>query len=116
MTNARAIVQRNCDAASGVLYTSTSSVPSILAYSGSVGGDVCVDTGSPTENIDVTLNTGTVLVSGTLRKTVVDEPTPTGLVSSLGTLPIRRVTFQLDYDYRAKHYTYSQSIVRSQDQ
>jgi len=115
MTNARAIVQRNCSAATGALFMGPSSAPGILAYSTTQGGDVCQDTGGPTENISLTLNSGTVLVSGTLRKTVVDESTPSSL-SSLGPLPVRRITFRIDYDYRARHYTYSESVVRSQDQ
>jgi len=111
---ARAIVQRNCDAAVGVTFTGTTAMPAILNYA---SGSVRSDTGTTQENINVTLNAGsTAMVSGTLTQTVVDEPTPTGLVASLGTLPARRITFQIDYDYHSRHYTWAQAVVRSQDQ
>ncbi|MCX6966221.1 MAG: type II secretion system protein [Verrucomicrobia bacterium] len=116
LTNARAIVQRNIDAASGVAF-SASAPPPILAITAS-GGEICDDdggTGTPVENIQVLRSGTNVLVSGTLRRIVTAEPVIVTGTTSDASVVVRRVTFQIDYDYLSIHYTHSETTLRSSD-
>ncbi len=117
LTNARAIVQRNMDAAMGVAFTGTSSTPAILALTSSAGV-VCDDdggTGSPVENIQVLRSGSNVLVSGTLLRIVSAEPVIVSGTAVDASVVVRRVTFQIDYDYLSQHYTFSETTLRSSD-
>ena len=116
MTNARAIVQRNIEAADGIAFSGTSSTPAILVPT-VTAGVICDDdggSGAPVENIQV-LSSGTnVLVTGTLTRIVTSEPVIiTGTADA--SVIVRRVTFQVDYDYQTHHYTYSETTLRSAD-
>ena len=116
LTNARAIVQRNIDAASSVTFTS-STTPAILAITSGTGV-VCDDdggTGTPVENIQI-LRTGTdVLVTGTLRRIVTAEPVIVTGTASDASVAVRRVTSQIDYEYQSNHYPHSETTLRSAD-
>jgi len=116
LTNARAIVQRNIDAAAGVAFSGTSSTPAILATTAS-SGTVCDDDGGSAtiENIQTLSTANDVLISGTLLRIVTAEPViVTGTTADASTV-VRRITFQIDYDYLWHHYTYSETILRSSD-
>ena len=106
-SNARAIVQRNMDAALVAPFSATSAPP-ILATTGSSGALYDEDgDGSYTENV-VTTRSGNVLVTGTLNRTVVAE-------SNSDSAPIFRITFQLNYTFRGRSYSYQMTSLRSQD-
>lgn len=117
LTNARVIVQRNIDAATGVAFSGTSSTPAILAIT-DPAGVVCDDdggTGTPVENIQVLRSGTNILVTGTLRRIVTAEPVIVTGTASDGSVAVRRVTFQIDYDYLSNHYTHSETTLRSAD-
>jgi len=113
LTNARAIVQRNIDAATAIAFTS-GSIPTILQTT-PTSGVVCDDdggSGSPVENIQVQQSGTNALVTGTLTRIVSNEPAVvTGTVSAL----VQRVTFRIDYTYLGNPYTYSITTLRSAD-
>jgi len=117
LTNARVIVQRNIEAATGVIFTGTSSTPAILALTGDAGV-VCDDdggSGAPVENIQVLRGTNNVLVTGTLRRIVTAEPVVVSGTEVNSSVVVRRITFQIDYDYLSHHYTHSETTLRSAD-
>lgn len=120
-TNARVVVQRNLDNATGVLFTGTgTSVAPVVLQITSSSGVVCDDdAGSPLENISVLLSgTGNILVSGTLSRKVTILPASSFAsdVVTAGVPPVvMQVQFQIDYDYRSRHYTFSETTLRSQD-
>lgn len=105
---ARAIVQRNIDSALGVPFDKVTT-PAILAITGS-GGAVYDDDGGGDNMVTVSVGrTATnVLVRGTLTRTVVAEPNPDNA-------DIRRVTFRLDYTFRARPYSFSMTTLRAMD-
>ncbi len=106
-SNARAIVQRNMDAALVAPFSSTST-PAILATTGSSGALYDEDgDGSYTENV-VDTRSGNVLVTGTLNRTVVAE-------ANSDSAPIFRITFQLNYTFRGRSYSYHMTSLRAQD-
>jgi type II secretory pathway pseudopilin PulG len=114
LTNARAIVHRNIDAAGGVAFTSTSSIPTILATTGSAW-TVCEDdgattTGTTVENIQLSGSNNTVLVTGTLRRMVAQET-----ASESASAQIYRITFKVDYTFLSKSFSYSETTLRSID-
>ena len=116
LTNARAIVQRNIDAAAGIAFTS-GSIPDILAITSS-SGVVCDDdggSGSPVENIQVLRTGTTALVTGTLTRIVSAEPVIVSGTAADASVLVRRVTFKIDYDYLSLHYTHSETTLRSAD-
>lgn len=117
LTNARAIVQRNVDAAAGVAFTGTASPPTILALT-TGSGVVCDDdggTGAPVESIQLLRSGSNVTVSGTLRRIVTTEPVVVSGTTVNGNAVVRRVTFQVDYDYLNRHYTHSETTLRAAD-
>jgi hypothetical protein len=119
LTNARVIIHRNINASTGIVFTGTSSTPDLLAVT-SGSGVICDDDGSgsvtsPLENIQVLRSGTNVAVSGTLRRIVTAEPVIVSGTSADSSVVVRRVTFQIDYDYRSHHYTYSESTLRSSD-
>jgi type II secretory pathway pseudopilin PulG len=115
MTNARAIVQRNIDAATGVVFTGTNSTPDILGLTAS-SGVVCDDDGGATqENIQILRSGSNILVSGTLKRFVSSEPVKVSGTATDSTATVRRITFQVDYDYLNVHYTHSETTLRSAD-
>lgn len=106
VTNARAIVQRNIDAALGVPFAAGDPAPAILAIgSGQYDDD---GDGSFVVPVVVTRNGTSVVVGGTLTRTVTAEANPTSS-------DIRRVTFQLTYTYRSRPYTVAMTTLRSTD-
>ena len=115
MTNARAIVQRNLNAAAGVVFNDPTSPPPLLATTTGSTGVVCDDDGSsnagtPIENIQLLRSGTNIAVTGTLRRIVSAEPVP-----EASTATVRRITFQIDYDFRSRHYTYSETTLRASD-
>lgn len=122
-TNARAIVQRNLDAATGVAFTGTAcaSGTSILKITGTAGLSCDDDggTGVLSENIQVLKsgsNVAVTVVSGTLTRIVSSEPVyVTGTTSADPNALVMRITFKVDYDYLSHHYTYSETTLRSVD-
>ena len=118
-TNARAITQRNINAASEVGFTGTgSAAPMVLRITGTtstgaIAGAVCDDdAGSSLENISVLLS-GTsagTLASGTLTRFVSQLPT-TAYSTTSDQAVVMKITFEVDYDYRSHHYTYSQTTL-----
>ena len=117
-TNARAIVQRNLDAATGVLFTGTTTTPAILSTTSSAG-TVCDDdggTGVPVENIQVLKSGTNVLVTGTLTRFVTNESVyvSSAAVSDTSAV-VLRVTFQVNYNYLAHDYSYAETTLRSVD-
>lgn len=112
LTNARAIVHRNIDASSGVVFTN-SSIPTLLGTT-STTGTVCDDdgvttTGIPVENIQLSQN-GTAVIIGTLTRIVTQQS-----VSESAGANVLRITYQIDYDYLSKHCTYAETTLRSVD-
>jgi len=115
LTSARAVVQRNVDAATGVLYSGSTSIPLILTTTNGANVTCDDDGGSSTETL-TTLRGGTrALVTGTLSRNVHREAILSGSLSDVSGIVVMRVTFQVDYDYLGRHYTYGQSTLRSQD-
>jgi len=115
LTNARAIVQRNIDAASGVVFSGTSSTPAILAITSGTGVVCDDDGGAPGENIQVLQSGTNVLVTGTLMRIVTAEPVIITGTASDSSVVVRRVTFQINYNYLSLPYTYSETTLRSAD-
>lgn len=118
LTNARAIVQRNIDAATGVVFSGTSSTATIPDILSLTTGTVCDDdggTGAPLENIQLMRSGSNVLVTGTLRRYVSTEPVTVSGTTTNNSVVVRRITFQVDYDYRNRHYTHSETTLRSAD-
>ena len=113
LTNARAIVHRNLNAASGVAFFSTTGAPTILQLtSGAVCDDDGVATGgTPVENIELGSNGG-VIVSGTLNRVVTQQPV---CETSATTAVVYRVIFTLNYSFANRSYSYSESTLRAQD-
>jgi len=112
LTNARAIVHRNIDASSGVVFTN-SSIPTLLGIT-STTGTVCDDDGVttggiPVENIQLS-QSGTAVVTGTLTRIVTQQS-----VSESSGANVLRITYQIDYDYLSKHCTYAETTLRSVD-
>jgi hypothetical protein len=106
-TNAREIVQRNIEAATGSPFTS-SNVPSILAITNSIGAYWDDDGGGDNRENIYTSRDGTVKVTGTLLRTVRSE---TNDVSA----DIRRVTFHLDYSMYGRPMSYEMTTLRAVD-
>ncbi|MEI8233654.1 MAG: type II secretion system protein [Verrucomicrobiota bacterium] len=115
LTNARAIVQRNIDAASGVAFTGSTSTPTILAVTSGTGVVCDDDGGAPTENIQLLRSGTNILVSGTLRRIVTSEPVTVSGTASDPSVIVQRVTFQIDYNYLNIPYSYSETTLRSAD-
>ncbi len=117
LTNARAIVQRNIDTALSVTYTSDLStpIPAILALTPSQGSVWDDDSGAP-NMVDVALqgSSGAQLVQGALTR-IVTEVDPVDAVDKIDQAKIRKITFQLNYTYRGKPFTYSLSTMRAID-
>lgn len=115
MTNARAIVHRNVDAAAGVSFPSASSAPSLLmATAGS--WSVCEDDGGAVpgitaENIQISGSNNSVVVTGTLSRMVTQENVPES-----SSAQVYRVTFKVDYAFLSKNYSYSETTLRAVDQ
>lgn len=114
MTNARAIVHRNVDAAAGVAFPSVTNTPTLLVPTGS--WTVCEDDGvtvqgSTVENIQLSGSNGTVLVSGTLSRLVTQENVPESSDAE-----VYRITFKVDYTFLSKNFSYSETTLRSVDQ
>ena len=113
LTNARAIIHRNINAASGVGFTDTLNPPSILAIT---SGKVCEDDGVTTagttlENIQLGTN-GSATVTGTLSQVVSPE---TINEANATTAVVYRVTFTLSYIFASKPYSYSETTLRAKD-
>ena len=108
-TNARVIVQRNIDQASGVPFTSAS-VPAILALTPSEGVVYDEDgNGDGLANVVVQSAGGSTVVSGVLTRTVVAVLNPEGA-------DIRKITFSLKYTYsKFPEVTTEMTTVRAQD-
>jgi hypothetical protein len=106
LNNARAIVQRNIDAALGVPFSASAAVPAILA----IGSGQYDDDGDGVLAVPVVVKRdGTSrVVSGTLTRTVTAEP-------NSASADIRRITFTVDYTYRSKPYSVSMTTLRSTD-
>lgn len=106
-SEARAIVQRCTDKALTVPFTSTST-PTILATTGSSGSSFDENgDGNYNENVAY-LRSGNTLVTGTVTRTVVAEANPDSAV-------IYRVTFQINYNFRGRAYSYQMVSLRAQD-
>jgi len=118
-TNARVVLQRNIDAADGVLFISGTTPSTVLQSTTDTWVQCDDDAGSPLENISVLLSgTNNTLVTGTLSRRV--KPLPLSSfpsdVTSTGTAPVvMQVWLKIDYDYRGRHYTLDQATFRSQD-
>jgi hypothetical protein len=106
LNNARAIVQRNIDAALGVPFSSNSAAPAILA----IGSGQYDDDGDGVLPVPIVVqrNGTTSVVSGTLTRTVAAEANTAGA-------DIRRITFTVNYTYRGKAYAVSMTTLRSTD-
>ena len=108
LNNARAIVQRNIDAALGVAFSPTVQPP-ILAFTpttGSVfdddgGGDNLVTIVTPKSAAGTT-------IKGTLTRIVTAQANADGA-------DIRRVTFRIDYTIRGRAYSLSMNTLRGSD-
>jgi type II secretory pathway pseudopilin PulG len=107
-TNARAVVQRNIDRALSEKFTIQIS-PSILATTTTSGSTWDDDGGGDNKVSVVTENsTGTIVIPGTLTRTV------TSITNTAGA-ELRQVTFSLAYSWRGNNYTYKASTTRSRD-
>lgn len=111
MTAARAIVQRNIDAAISVRFDSAST-PSILQTTGDAGVTF-EDDGNGDSLVDILTQkneTGSMqtLVRGTLKRTVT-------AVSNDQSADIRKVVFQLNYTFQGRPYAVEMSTQRSID-
>ena len=112
MTNARAIVHRNIDASTGIVFTS--STPTILVSTGT-SGLVCEDDGVTTagtmvENIQIS-QSGTTTVTGTLTRFVTPQSTTTDSASAT----VLRVKYQIDYTFLSRPRSYSETTLRAID-
>jgi hypothetical protein len=108
LTNARAVVQRNIDTALAVPFSSGVQ-PAILAITPASGAIYDDDgNGDNLVNVAVQRSGSTALVSGTLTRIVTAEPNPDGA-------DVRRVTFRIDYNYRARPFRYEMTTLRSSD-
>jgi hypothetical protein len=105
--NARSIVQRNIDTALEVACTS-SSIPSILATTGTAGALYDEGTGATTVAVALQGSGSVTLVNGTLTRTVL--PVANTLNAS-----ILQVTFRVDYTYGSKPYSYQITTMRAYD-
>lgn len=107
LSNARAILQRNIDTALGVPFDA-STTPAILATTSS-SGSVYDDDGGGDNVVNVSsLRSGNTLLTGTLTRTVVAE-------ANSDNADIRRVTFQLNYSFRGRPFSYQMTTLRTQD-
>jgi hypothetical protein len=107
-SNARAVVQRNIDTALGVPFSSTAQ-PAILAITPASGAAYDDDANGDGQVNVVLLRDGvTPLVKGTLTRVVVAEP-------NAQNQDLRRITFTLNYTFRARNYSYSMSTLRALD-
>ncbi len=108
LNSARAVVQRNIDAAMGVPFT-TSFEPPILATTTATGSVYDEDGGGDNlVNIALLRNGTTAWIKGALTRTVVAESNPESAT-------IRRVTFTISYSYRGRPYSYAMTTLRTQD-
>lgn len=117
LTNARMVVQRNINACAGIAFSGTASTPALLALTAS-GGEVCSDDGVDgvtTQTVQIGGTGSVATVSGTLRRIVTSEPVTVSGTAVNSSVVVRRITFQIDYDYLSRHYTYSETTLRSAD-
>ena len=108
LNNARAVVQRNIDAALGVPF-SASLQPPILAITSSTGSVFDDDGGGDNLVTIVTPKTAAgTTVKGTLTRIVTAQVNGDGA-------DIRRVTFRINYTIRGRAYLLSMSTLRGSD-
>ena len=108
LNNARAIVQRNIDAALGVAF-SASVQPPILAFT-SVTGSVFDDDGGGDNLVTIVApkSAAGTTINGTLTRIVTAQGNADGA-------DIRRVTFRIDYTVRGRGYSLSMNTLRGSD-
>ena len=107
-TNARSVVQRNCDTALNVTLNS-GTTPAILAITGSSGVVYDDDGGTPlTVAVAVQGSAGVTVVTGTLTRTVT-------AVSNSDNADIRQVTFLINYMYGSRPFSYKLTTMRAAD-
>ncbi len=114
ITASRIILQRNIDRAMGVPFFSNMTRPEVLAQTSNKTLYSHEGVGTQTTLPILTSNDGTVLLSGTLYRTVVNEPIPSELSDVAGTR-LLRITFDLHYHYLRRNHVQSLSTIRSQD-
>ncbi len=108
LVQARAIVQRNIDAALGVPFDQ-SNTPPILAITSASGTTYDDDGGGDNlVNVSVGRSGSAALVKGTLTRIVTAEANPDSAT-------IRRITFRLNYAISLKPYTFEMTTLRSMD-
>ena len=111
-TNARAIVLRNIEETQGVVWTKATGIPDMLVTTSATG--VLYDdtnSGSTVEKIAVLRSGTNVLVSGSLTRISVPEPT---LITGIA-VTAQRVTYRVDYSYRGKKFSYAATTIRARD-
>jgi type II secretory pathway pseudopilin PulG len=107
MTNAKEVVQRNIETATGLPFTTTSA-PTILAMT-TTSGAIWDDDGGGDNVITIyTSRDGTQKVTGTLKRIVTAEP-------NTANADLRRVTFHLDYSIFGIPASYEMTTIRALD-
>jgi hypothetical protein len=106
-SNARIIVQRNIAAAAGAPATS-GSTGAILAVTSGSGAAWDDDGGNDGKVAILQTKDGSVLLSGTLMRTVTAEANSAGA-------DIRRVIFRLNYTFRGRDQSCSMTTIRTMD-